>query len=89
MSIKLQNILNTEVKLLAYFIFTDEGSLVVPIETTSKLIKRSVVSLKRDRAEGVGIPTCQLGKGTGSDKVYYNVYDIAKFIVQRKTKVMS
>lgn len=89
MNTQLQTMLHSEVGLLAYFIFLYIGSLVVSTEITSKLINRSVVSLKRDRAEGVGIPTVQLGKKTGSDKVYYSVYDIATFIVKRKTKVVS
>ena len=89
MNSKILNQLNTEVKLLSYFMFSEEGKIVVPMEKTSLFTGRSVISLKRDKAEGVGIPTCQLGKESGSDKTYYSVVDIASFIVARKKKVMS
>jgi hypothetical protein len=85
----LRNLENNELGLLTVIIFMHLGALVASREETSKLIKRSVPSLKRDQAEGVGIPTCQLGKETGSDQTYYNIYDISRFIISRKKKVLS
>ena len=85
----LPSFLDTEVNLLAYMIFLATGSLVISAEKTSIFTTRSEISLERDRAEGIGIPSTKLGKQTGSDRVLYNVYDISKFIVSRKRKVMA
>lgn len=86
---KIPDLIHTEVNLLAYFLFTVTGTLVIPPKDTSKFIRRSEISLERDRSKSVGIPYTKLGQGTGSDRVYYNIYDIAKHIVSKKTKVMS
>lgn len=85
----MNNAEHEEVKVLASILFKDTGTLMVPTEITSKIIGRSKISLDRDRAEGVGIPCSKLGKRKGSDRVLYNIYDIAKFIVSRKMKVVS
>ena len=80
---------NEEVKVLVNVLFGEFKSLTISPELTSRVTKRSEVSLKRDRDEGIGIPFSKLGKQTGSDRVLYNIYDVAKFIVSRKSKVMS
>ena len=77
----------TEVKILVNVLFQEYKSLTLPPVQTAKVVPRSEFSLKRDRDEGIGIPYTKVGKQTGSDKVLYNIYDIAKFIVSRKTKV--
>lgn len=76
-----------EVKVLVSMLFQEYKSITVSTEDTAKITQRSKISLDRDRAEGVGIPCTKLGKGSGSDRVLYNIYDIAKFIVTRKRKV--
>jgi len=77
-----------EVKVLASMLFTEYKSLTVSTYETANITQRSKISLDRDRAEGVGIPCTKLGKRKGSDRVLYNIYDIAYFIVSRKMKVM-
>ena len=76
-----------EIKVLVNVLFEEFKSLTIPPKPTAKVVPRSEFSLKRDRDEGIGIPYTKVGKQTGSDKVLYNIYDIAKFIVSRKTKV--
>lgn len=85
----LPSFLNTEINLLAYMIFLSIGSLVITAQQTAVFTMRSEISLKRDREEGIGIPYVKLGKQLGSDKVLYGIYDVAKFIVSRKSKVIS
>ena len=85
----MNNTKQDEVKVLTSMLFEELETLMVPTEITSRITSRSKISLDRDRAEGIGIPCTKLGKGTGSDRVLYNIYDIAKFIVGRKKKVMS
>ena len=80
---------NVEISFTAKMLFEKEKTLLLTPERVADNIPRSEVSLRRDRAEGIGIPYTKLGKGTGSDRVLYSVYDIAKFIVGRKKKVMS
>ena len=82
------NIQNTEIKTLAELLFGDFKKLTLTTDETAQVTDRSAISLTRDRAEGIGIPFTKLGKGNGSDRVKYNIYDIARFIVSRKTKVM-
>ena len=77
-----------EVKILVSVLFEEYKSLTIPLEPTAKVITRSECSLKRDRKDGVGIPVTKVGKQQGSDKALYSIYDIAKFLVSRKTKVM-
>ena len=79
----------TEVDTLVKLLFGEHKTLTIPPKPTAKAVGRSEVSLSRDRSEGIGIPHTKLGKGNGSDRVQYNIYDIAKFIVSRKTKVVS
>ncbi|HIP20222.1 MAG TPA: hypothetical protein EYG70_03770 [Sulfurimonas sp.] len=80
---------NEEIKVLASMLFEEYKSLTVSTDIVAEITQRSKVSLDRDRAEGIGIPCSKLGKGSGSDRVLYNIYDIAKFIVGRKMKVAS
>jgi len=77
-----------EVKVLASMLFTEYKSLTISTEDTAKITQRSKISLDRDRAESRGIPCTKLGQRKGSDRVLYNIYDIAHFIVSRKMKVM-
>ncbi len=79
----------TEVKILVNVIFDEFKSLTIPPKPTAKLVTRSEISLKRDREEGIGIPFTKVGKQTGSDKILYNIFDIASFVVSRKTKVQK
>jgi len=81
------NIQNTEVKTLSELLFEKYKKLTLNTTETAQSIDRSAISLSRDRAAGVGIPFTKLGRGNGSDRVMYNIYDIAKFIVSRKTRV--
>ncbi len=78
-----------EVKTLVQLLFTRYESLVLDIEITSKLTRRSVVSLRRDLAESTGIPCTKTGKARGSDKVQYGIYDIASYIVRKKFKTYN
>ncbi len=78
-----------EVNFTANMIFSEEKTLLITPKRTSEIILRSEISLSRDRAEGVGLPYTKLGKGVGSDRVLYAIFDIAKFIVSRKRKVMA
>ncbi len=79
---------DTEVKVLVNVLFEEFKSLTILPEPTSRITKRSEISLRRDRDEGIGIPFTKLGKQRGSDKVLYNIYDVAKFVVSRKSKVI-
>ena len=79
--------ISNEINMYANILFNKFGRLLLTTEETSDLINRSTVSLQRDRNEGVGIPTTYVGKGTGSDRAYYGIHDIAKFIASRKRKV--
>ncbi len=76
-----------EIKVLVDVLFEEYKSLTIPPEPTAKVVTRSEFSLKRDRDEGIGIPFTKVGKQTGSDKILYSIYDIASFVVSRKTKV--
>ena len=78
-----------EVKVLVNVLFDEFKSLTIPPKPTAKLVTRSESSLKRDRDEGIGIPVTKVGRQQGSDKTLYSIYDIAKFLVARKTKVVS
>ncbi len=77
-----------EIKVLVDVLFKEFGSLTILPKPTSEITRRSEMSLKRDRDSGVGIPYTKMGRQTGSDKVLYNIYDVAKFVVSRKSKVM-
>jgi len=68
---------NKEVATLVHLLFEHFESLVVDPEIASKLTGRSKYSLRRDRVNAVGIPYTKVGKGKGSDKVQYSIYDIA------------
>ena len=78
-----------EVKTLVQLLFAKYESLVLDIETTSRLTGRSVISLRRDLAESTGIPCTKTGKATGSDRVQYSIYDLASHIVRRKIKTYN
>ena len=78
-----------EVKVLASILFEKLESITVPTVVAAKVTHRSKISLDRDRAECIGIPSTKLGKRKGSDRILYNIYDIAHFIVSRKMKVKS
>jgi len=78
-----------EVKILVNVLFDEFKSLTIPPEPTAKLVTRSESSLKRDRDEGTGIPVTKVGRQQGSDKTLYSIYDIAKFLASRKTKVQK
>lgn len=78
-----------EIKTLATMLFQEYKSLTVSTDDTAMITQRSKISLDRDRARGTGIPCSKLGMGSGSDRVLYNIYDIAKFVVSRKMKVVS
>jgi len=78
---------DTEVKILVNVLFQEFKSLTIPPDLTSTLVRRSEHSLRRDHDEKIGIPVTKVGRQSGSDKIFYNIYDIAKFIVSRKTKV--
>jgi hypothetical protein len=80
---------NDEEKVLVDVLFREYKSLTVTPHVVAKVTNRSEVSLERDRAKAVGIPFTKLGRGTGSDRVLYNIYDVASFVVSRKVKVMS
>ena len=80
---------STEINDIASLLFNKYGSVTLSTENTAEATTRSTISLTRDRASGIGIPYMKLGAGSGSDRVMYSVYDIAKFIVSRKQKVMS
>ncbi len=77
---------HTEVNFLAKLLFEKYNSLTITVDQTEEATQRSKVSLARDRAGAMGIPYTKLGKGGGSDKVMYSVYDVARFIVGRKQK---
>ncbi len=79
----------TEIKDIAALLFEKYGAVTISTKSTAEVTTRSTMSLTRDRAAGIGIPFLKLGKGNGSDRVMYSVYDIARFIVSRKQKVMS
>lgn len=81
--------MNEEIKVLAQMLFDKYKTLTLTEEELSDAVHRSKVSLARDRMKARGIPYTKLGAGNGSDKSLYSVYDVAKFIVSRKTKVMS
>lgn len=76
-----------EVKILVNVLFQEYKSLTIPPKPTAKVVTRSEISLKRDREEGIGIPFTKVGKQAGSDKILYNIFDIASFVVSRKTRV--
>jgi len=78
-----------EVKVLASMLFEEHKTLMIHTDIVAQITQRSKISLDRDRAEGIGIPCSKLGKRKGSDRVLYNIYDVAKFIVGRKMKVAS
>jgi len=78
--------MNEEVKAIANLLFDKYGSVTITPEKVSEMTTRSVISLTRDRAKGTGIPYLKLGAGGGSDRVMYNVFDVARFIVGRKQK---
>lgn len=78
---------NTEIKTLVEVLFSKFGKLTLNTDELSGVTGRSVISLKRDRAEAVGIPSTRLGKKNGSDRALYNIYDVAKFLVSRKIQV--
>ena len=78
-----------EIKTLVHLLFTRYESLVLDLEITSKLTKRSVISLRRDLAESTGIPCTKTGKAKGSDKIQYGIYDIASYIVMKKIKTYN
>lgn len=80
---------NEEVKTLVQLLFNRYGSLVLDIEITSKLIKRSVMSLRRDLSESTGLPCTKTGKACGSDKIQYAIFDIASYIVRKKIKTYN
>jgi hypothetical protein len=80
---------NEEVKTYVQLLFNKYGSLVLDIETTSKITTRSVISLRRDLAESTGIPCTKTGKGNGSDQVKYGIYDIATYLVRKKIKTYN
>ena len=84
----MNNTKQDEVKILASMLFNEYKSLTVSTDDTAKITRRSKISLDRDRAEGIGIPCTKLGKRKGSDKNLYNIYDICRFIVSRKMKVI-
>ena len=73
-----------EVKTYVHLLFNKYGTLVLDIETTSKIVTRSVMSLRRDLSESTGIPCTKTGKGNGSDRVKYGIYDIATYIVKKR-----
>ena len=75
-----------EVELMVRLLFDRYGSLVIDPGDVSELTGRSEASLTRDRAEATGIPVTKTGKAKGSDRVKYSIYDIAEYIVDRKTK---
>lgn len=77
-----------EIKVLVDVLFREFRSLTILPKPTSEITRRSEMSLKRDRYLGVGMPYTKLGSKKGSDKVQYNIYDVAKFVVLRKSKVM-
>jgi len=78
-----------EVKVLASMLFEEHKTLMLPTDIVARITNRSKISLDRDRSEGIGIPCSKLGKRKGSDRVLYNIYDVAKFIVGRKMRVAS
>ena len=79
----------TEIKDIAALLFEKYGAVTISTENTAEATTRSAISLTRDRASGIGIPYVKLGAGSGSDRVMYSIFDIAKFIVSRKQKVME
>ena len=76
-----------EIKVLVDVLFEEYKSLTLPPDLTSTSVRRSEHSLRRDRDEKIGIPFTKVGRQSGSDKIFYNIYDIASFLVSRKTKV--
>ena len=76
----------TEINFLAKMLFDKYNSLAITVDQTEEATQRSKVSLARDRAAAMGIPYTKLGKGGGSDKVMYSIYDVARFVVGRKQK---
>jgi len=85
----MNNAKQDEVNVLTSILFAEYKSITISTDNTAIVTQRSKISLDRDRAEGVGIPCTKLGKRKGSDRVLYNIYDIANFVVSRKMKVMS
>ena len=78
-----------EVKTLVELLFNKYGTLVLDIHLTATVTTRSVQSLRRDLRESAGIPVSKTGKGLGSDPVKYGIYDIASYLVKKKTKTYN
>ena len=74
---------------IAKLLFNKFDSLMLNADQTASVVGRSKVSLSRDRGSGIGIPYTSLGAGKGSDRALYNVYDIGRFIISRKVKVIE
>ena len=78
---------NEEINAYVNMLFLKYNSLTIPPDEVAKITKRSKASLRRDRNDAVGIPVTKLGPNSGSSKVLYSIYDVAKFVVEQKSKV--
>ena len=72
-----------EIKTLAEMLFKQYGQVALNTEQTASVLDKSVISLKQDRANGVGIPYTKVGR-----LIRYSVTDIASHIVGNKMKVV-
>ena len=86
MKMETNNTEKQEVIILTELLFKQYKSLILPPKTVSQLVKRSEVSLRKDRTDATGIPYTKSGKGSGSDRVGYNIYDVAEYVVAKKIK---
>ena len=82
-------IINEEVKTLSRLLFEKYESITLYPKDVAKVVGRSEISLYRDRLKSKGIPYTKLGARSGSDRVVYTIYDVAKFVAKRKIKVTS
>ncbi len=76
-----------QIKFTAELIFTKFQAISINTAQLSTIIPRSELSLRRDRASKVGIPYTQFGEGKGKDVAMYNIYDIARYMIENQVKV--
>lgn len=81
------NMHHEEINTYVHMLFRKFNSLTLSAEEVANVTQRSKASLRRDREDAVGIPVTKLGPNSGSSKVLYSIYDVAKFVVEQKSKV--
>lgn len=73
-----------DVEFYAKMLHEKYGTLALTTPQTSEVTSRAEITLKLDRAEGIGIPYSKFGTS-----VKYLILDVAKYIVKNQMKVMS